>query len=506
MSSNLFSNALEKIVSNAEIIKNPSHEELRKMAKKDEVTTEFGSASYVTKTRSRSAKFTEIIEEKPNEKQSETLQKVVDYLKGKKLLQVDRLIGNHPDKALLARLYITPNYARIALLWQETLFPPTISKEKSDVTMLSIPEWPEINVLVDSKSHTTVGLGSDYTGEVKMASLRMALYYAKQQGGLGLHAGSKCLYLKEKDGEIHKKGILLFGLSATGKTTLTCHSHWLDERIGERAVIRQDDIVFLWPDAHCTGSERNFYIKTEGMTAESQPILYKTLIREDALLENVMVKEGKIDFLNTDLTKNGRAIVSREHMEQTDDSIDLEKVDVAVFITRRKCVVPPMAKLTPEQAAAFFMLGESIETSAGDPTQAGKSIRVVGTNPFVVGPKHEEGNRFYEFAANNKIDCYLLNTGRFGASKDSKGEKIGVKDSATLISEAARGSIKWEKDPFWGYLVPSKVEGIDLSRFDWKKYYSEEEHLELNNNLKKERKEWLSKFPGLKKEIVDSVV
>ena len=83
----------------------------------------------------------------------------------------------------------------------------------------------------------------------------------------------------------------------------------------------------------------------------------------------------------------------RRYIKGSGDGIDLEKANKIVFITRRNDVVPVCARLTSEQAAAYFMLGESIETSAGDPTKAGQAKREVGTNPFIVGPEAEEGNR-----------------------------------------------------------------------------------------------------------------
>jgi len=83
--------------------------------------------------------------------------------------------------------------------------------------------------------------------------------------------------------------------------------------------------------------------------------------------------------------------VLRRFIKGSGDGIDLEKANKIVFITRRNDVVPVCARLTSEQAAAYFMLGESIETSAGDPTKAGQAKREVGTNPFIVGPEAEEG-------------------------------------------------------------------------------------------------------------------
>ncbi|MFH1222031.1 MAG: phosphoenolpyruvate carboxykinase [Candidatus Micrarchaeota archaeon] len=506
---NLFSDAMEKIVSHARIIDNPDYEELRTLAKKDEKATEFGSVVYITKVRSRSAKFTEIIEGKPTERQVGIISDVVRYLGNKTLIQVDRTMCQEPHR-LACRGYITKDYARVIFLWHEMLFPPEIKNGKPvkpEITLLFVPEWPETLILVDPKSYTTIALGSDYSGEMKKVGLRLGMYHAKQQGGLGLHAGCKELFVRNSEGKIVDKGVLLFGLSATGKTTLTSHHHWLDKKKGEKVIIRQDDVVFLWPDGSCTGTENNFYMKTENLDEKAEPLLYKAVTSRNALIENVKVNEkGQMVFHDSTLTSNGRAVVRRLGLGHSDGSIDLKKVNMILLITRRNTVVPPMAKLNAEQAAAFFMLGESIETSAGDPVQAGKSIRVVGTNPFIIGSEDEEGNIFYKIVKRDKIDCYLLNTGYFGQKENKGGVKITVQDSSAFIVDAARGDIKWKKDLFWGYFVPQDAKGIGLADFDWKKYYNAKEYRQLNEQLKTERKQWLAKFPKLNAKIRDAIV
>ncbi|MFH1785123.1 MAG: phosphoenolpyruvate carboxykinase [Candidatus Micrarchaeota archaeon] len=495
----LIERALKEIVSNAKVIDNPSSKELRRLAKRDERITEFGSPSYITKVRSRSAKFTEIIYDKPTKEQQKTLEKVVKYLKGKELVQVDRTMCLDPKHKLACRSFITKKYARVIHMWHEMLFPP--KKRKPNIQVLFVPEWPERKILVYPKSYITIALGSDYSGEMKKAGLRLGMYYAKKHGGLGLHAGCKDIFVRNKKNRLIERGILLFGLSATGKTTLTCHHHWLNEKKGEKVVIRQDDVVFLWQDGSCTGTEDNFYMKTENLDRKTEPLLYKAVTSKRAILENVKVTKGKIKFHDSSITSNGRAVVIRKELgHYWDESIDLKKVNIIIFITRRNTIVPPIAKLNSEQAAAFFMLGESIETSAGDPEHAGKSVRVVGTNPFIVGPEHEEGNRFHKMIKKGKIECYLLNTGHFGGGR-KKGVNITVHDSSALIVDVARGCIKWKKDEFWGYLVPEKANGIDLAKFDWKKYYTKEEYEKLNAELKLERVMWLKKFKKLNKKI-----
>jgi phosphoenolpyruvate carboxykinase (ATP) len=508
---NPFLDAVEAIESKKDIIRNPSSEELRKLASHEEKTTEFGSASYITKTRSRSAKFTEIVYE-PNEEHENILNKVKEYLADKKLIAVDRLMCQRKDYQIKIRAFVTEKYARILYLWGNTLFSPESSVLgsgwKADFNIIDIPEWPEKKILVDPNGFTTFILGSDYMGEVKKAGLRMGMYYHKiKHEGLGLHAGSKILRVWDKEGKMIEKGMVLFGLSATGKTTLTCHHHWLAVSKGEEVRIRQDDVLMMNKDGSAAGTEENFYIKTDGLEPDSQPLLYKGAISPNAILENVFVDEkGKVDFFDSSITSNGRAVVMRRELDYSDDSIDIPKVDMVVFITRRKTIVPPIARLTPEQAAAFFMLGESVESSAGDPTQAGKPIKVVGTNPFIIGPEAEEGNRFLEILkANPGIECYLLDTGSFGQKQNTKGMKISVYDSARLLADAARGVIVWKKDPDWGYEVAVGTGDVDLGIFDPSLYYGEDEYKKLTEELKEERRAWLRKFEGLNKEIVDAI-
>ena len=98
-----------------------------------------------------------------------------------------------------------------------------------------------------------------------------------------------------------------------------------------------------------------------------------------------------------------------------------KEVDFIIFITRRHDILPPIIRLNREWAAVAFMLGESVETSAGDPTEAGKAVRVVGTNPFIVGPEEEEGNIFLDILKNHPdIQCFILNTGHVGGMDRKK--------------------------------------------------------------------------------------
>jgi len=484
------------------IIDNPSDEQLREWAlEKGGIVTEFGNLSVTTQVRSRIAKFTEVVVGEPAPEHLQLVGQVMDYIKGKEMIQFDRVMCQTPGYRKNCRVYVTADYPRIPLMWGNTLFPS--EGGEPDFVTITVADWPEKKALVFPEKGLTIIMGSDYKGENKKAMLRQIMYRAKQESSLGLHAASKMLRVF-RDGQLKDFGFLLFGLSGTGKTSLSCHSHWL--RSPERVVIRQDDVVILKSDGSAIGTEESFYLKTEGLELGAQPLLYAAAISPRAILENVWVEPetGKVDFFNYTLTSNGRAMVKRRDIAFTDADIDLEKVHFMIFITRRQDIVPPVVRLSPEWAAAAFMLGESIETSAGDPTQAGKSLRVVGTNPFIVGSEEEEGEIFLKILRDNPgIQCFMVNTGKVGGA--DKGEKITVFDSVKIIEMIARDEIVWQKDDFWGYEVPVHIPGIDLSRFDLKNYYTEEQIAELSEALKRERMEWFSQFKHLHHDIVNSL-
>ena len=496
-----------KVFEPGKVTGNPEGDQLRAWAiEQGGVITQAGNLAVITKVRSRSAKFTEIFHDrKPDKKDLKLIDEVFEYLKDKEVIRLDRCMCMHPDFPFHARVYITSDYARIPLMWGNTLFEMNDNSGDPDFVTITVAEWPERRVMVFPEQGLTIILGSDYKGENKKAMLRQLMYAVKKRGCLGLHAGSKIIRVKRGE-ELSDEGFLFFGLSGTGKTTLTCHSHWLS--YPERVIIRQDDVVILRPDGSALGTENSYYVKTDALELDSQPFLYAACLAPRTILENVMVHEEgrRIDFHDSSITSNGRAMVKRSDVAFTDEQIDLPKVQNIVFITRRRDVVPPVARLSPEFGAAAFMLGESIETSAGDPTMAGRAIRVVGTNPFIVGSEAEEGNIFLSILRRNPgIRCYLMNTGQVGATEGSAGENISIKDSANIVEMIARDEIKWKQDSFWGYEVPEEVPGMDYARFELKNFYQPNEIDFLKEALRRERIEWLERFKELDQDTLNAI-
>jgi phosphoenolpyruvate carboxykinase (ATP) len=440
----------------------------------------------------------------PLAKEKEIASRVYEYLRKKEVICLDRQLGNNPDFDLNCRLYITKEYARVPYMWYNMLFNPDPTKQEPDLISIMVPEWPERVIFVHPDAGITFILGTDYFGEVKKSFLRMALYMWKKRGGIGFHAGSKVLRVRTATGNLEDIGFIMFGLSGTGKTTLTIHDHGLKGE--ETVIIRQDDMVMMAENGYCFGTENGFYIKTEGLEP-SQKVLYDAAISPNAVLENVKVNDdGSVDFNNTELTTNGRAVIKRCEVANTDNSVDLDKANRIVFITRRDDIIPTVAKLNAEQAAAYFMLGESIETSAGDPTHAGESKREVGTNPFLIGKESQEGNRLLRILRQNPdIECYLLNTGSVGKGGKTAGEKISIKTSTALMKNIAKGTIKWTNDPDWHYQVPLEMPEIDIARYNPVNYFDKTEYQNRVSKLRAERISWLNKYKGLKDEIIEAI-
>ncbi|WIV66430.1 phosphoenolpyruvate carboxykinase (ATP) [Natrialbaceae archaeon AArc-T1-2] len=478
------------------VIYNPSLEELRELAEPDETTTEYGSPSYVSEYRSRSSERTKnAVDDEFGDEDYELLEDAADLAGEREMVCVDRIMGRHPDATFCCRLFVPTEYARIALAWAK-LFEPTDGREP-DLHTVQIPDHDETAIRIRPEEGFTAVLGSDYTGEAKKSFLRLLMYRTKQRGGLGLHAGSKRVRVRDADGDMRIVGQVFLGLSATGKSTLTSHGCWLEEP--EDAVMLQDDVCALLPDGSVAGSEgQGLYIKTIGLEEDEQPALYDAATDESAVLENVAVDDdGTVHFEEDRYTANSRAVVQREHLASADEEIDLDRVDQVFFITRNP-LMPPVTKLDEEEAAVAFMLGESIETSAGDPDRAGESIRVVGTNPFIVGSEGEEGNLFRDLIADLDVDCYVINTGYLGnESKD-----VGVTESVTILTELARDTVEWTHDDRMDMTIPAEIPGIDVEEFYVPDHV--EDYEDAAAELREERREYLESFEALAPEIKDA--
>jgi len=190
---------------------------------------------------------------------------------------------------------------------------------------------------------------------------------------------------------------------------------------------------------------------------------------------------------------------------------EIEDAHFLLILNRNENVIPAVAKLEGPQAAAYFMLGETKGTAAGGADEAGKSLRVPGTNPFFPMLHDLQGNRFLELLEDHPLEVYLLNTGRVGGPEDDeRSKKVRIKHSSAIVKGIAEGTIEWERDPDFGYFVAAAVPGVeDVEVLQPQKLYDRtgraDEYRAMVERLKAERAEFLDDFPSLSDEIVAAV-
>lgn len=312
------------------------------------------------------------------------------------------------------------------------------------------------------------------------------------KGGLPLHAGCKIVPTNQGN-----KTLLIIGLSGTGKTTTTFTSQNNSKPV-------QDDFVAIMPNGKVYSTEAGCFAKTFGLNPETEAAIHGATISKDAYLENVSQnEEGEIDFFDTSYTKNGRSVFSLKAIENAALAGEIEKADALIILNRNENVIPAVAKLSREQAAAYFMLGETTGTSAGGATEAGKALRIPGTNPFFPLLDDQQGNRLKELLGKIDMDVFIMNTGRVGGPESNENsKKVKIPHSSAVVKGIAEGTIEWEEDPDFGYMIASNVPGLeDMEIVQPKKLYNRtgriDEYDSIVQRLKSERLEFFDKYPQL---------
>ncbi|MFH0764926.1 MAG: phosphoenolpyruvate carboxykinase (ATP), partial [Calditrichota bacterium] len=441
------------------------------------------------------------------------LHKVLQLVRTLPMVHIRRRMGSNSEYNPTCNLYVSINdrrNARLAYMWGNTVSDPDPRKPGPEFTMIHIPEEHQIRqqVLALPEYHINIALGTDYMGEDKKGFLRQAMWFADEHGMLGLHAGTKMVTIKDKlDGRLKRYGVFLFGLSATGKSTWSCHRLGLNESAGESTEVIQDDIVFLRPDGSAFGSEANFFVKTD-VDINLQEAMYWSLVDKTALYENVMVDyKGKPDFLDESLCANGRAVIRKDKLRVRRGKklvrIDYEGLNmppldeldgiIFAFITRRNTMMTFSQELTAEQAVLAYLWGESSHSYASQPSKAGESVRTVGTDPFIVGSRAHKVNRFRDIVMTlcqrfpGKVRFFQYNTGGVGEiieeydSPSGKKKKIIRKVTRVpipLMASIQRGDLQGTSRYEIGRLGTkevAQVEGFSLSDYDPKRFYSDDQ-------------------------------
>ena len=535
-------------------IKEVALEDLREAAIRTGTQTKFGSWGWRSAVSSRiGGKTCYLGSEKVREfhlpdakkqiikKSPEELDKVLHLMETLPFVKLRRQMGQNDEYNPKCNLYMSvadlKNY-RLAYMWGNTLGPVT-KAPGPEFTLIHIPEEHQIRqqALMLPDHNITLVLGSDYMGEDKKGFLRNGMHYADSLGMLGLHAGTKVVVIRDvKTNKLKRYGVLLFGLSATGKSTWSCHQLGLDWKKGERTLVCQDDICFLKNDGTAYGSEFNYFVKTD-VDAKLQESMYNSLVHKSALYENVMINaQGEPDFLDENLCGNGRAVIARKQLKihrghwpfaMKDiwyHTLNLPPVDeldgiVFAFITRRNTIMTFAQRLTPIQAALAYLWGESSHSYASNPAKAGESVRTVGTDPFIVGSRGHKVNQFYRIVMDlahnypDKVHFYQYNTGGMGEiiEMDDAGnkkmirktERVPIATMAAIQRGDLRGTNKYQ-DSFLGTETIVSAEGTDLTAYRPEAYYSKDQVDEYVRDLVSGRRKFTEEVAeeGLMPEII----
>jgi phosphoenolpyruvate carboxykinase (ATP) len=360
-----------------------------------------------------------------------------------------RLVTTNAWHALFARnMFIRPDAADLAG------FVP-------DYTILHAPEM-EANPETDGGrpgSTTLIALsfakkiiaiaGTSYAGEIKKSIFTVMNWLLPAQGVLPMHCSAN----------VGKAGdtALFFGLSGTGKTTLSSDP--------ERALIGDDE--HGWSDKGVFNFEGGCYAKVIKLSQEAEPQIWNASHRFGAVLENVITDErGNLDLDNGSLTENTRSCYPIEFIPNTAPGgvAGLPK-NVVMLTADAFGVLPPIAKLTPAQAMYHFLSGYTAKV-AGTEKGLGKEPQATFSTcfgaPFL--PRHPEvyGKMLAGLIAKHDTQVWLVNTGWTGGSYGT-GSRMSIKHTRALLRAALDGSLAnatFATDPFFGLAVPQDVPGI----------------------------------------------
>jgi phosphoenolpyruvate carboxykinase (ATP) len=502
------------------VVWNPSPEEIRKYAEAmpNARITEWGNVNVATRVVSRSKLSTYIATDRAEEHSDQTISRAEyariarlqdDYIRTRDMVVVEGFIGNDPDFRVPARLIIETANANVAAMQGILYYPATpaeLEHFEPKLTVIYTPNLPmpgyqdDRLIAVDLENYVTRVFNSDYFGESKKGGLRMWNKLVYERGGLALHAGCKVIPV----GDTTRVGLIV-GLSGTGKTTTT-----FTKQNNSQPV--QDDFCALMPGGKVYATENGCFAKTFGLNPNDEPTIYTACASPHAYLENVSQSDdGKVDYFDTSYTPNGRAVIRMQDIAGAADAREVKKVDFLLILNRNENIIPAVAKLEGPLAAAYFMLGETKGTSAGGAAEAGKSLRVPGTNPFFPLLHAYQGNRMNELMKSSPMEVYLMNTGRIGGDdRDERSKKVRIQHSSAIVKAIAEGTIKWERDPDFGYLVAAEVPELDDADYlQPKKLYERQGRADEYNQLvakyNADRREYLRKWKGLAEEIVNAI-
>jgi phosphoenolpyruvate carboxykinase (ATP) len=415
---------------------------------------------------------------------------VTGQLSGKRLFVMDTYLGANEDSRLKVRFIME-------VAWQahfvKNMFLRPSEEEletygKPDFVVLNgskttNEKWKEhgLNSNVFTVFNLTEKMqvigGSWYGGEMKKGMFAMMNYYLPLNGIASMH----CSANKGKDGDV----AIFFGLSGTGKTTLSTDP--------KRELIGDDE--HGWDDDGIFNFEGGCYAKTINLDKDAEPDIYHA-IKRDALLENVTVNEkGKIDFSDGSVTQNTRVSYPIYHIDNIVKPVSKAgHASKVIFLSADAFgVLPPVSKLTPDQTKYHFLSGFTAKLAGTERgvTSPQPTFSACFGAAFLSLHPTKYGEELVRKMEAHGATAYLVNTGWNGT-----GKRISIKDTRAIIDRILDGSIDrapTKHIPIFNLEVPTQLEGVNPGILDPRDTYTD-------------KTEWENKAKDLASRFINSFV
>ena len=394
----------------------------------------------------------------------------VKELSGKRLFVVDAFCGANKDTRMAVRFivevawqahFITNMFIRPTAEELANFAPDFVVYNASKAKVENYKELglnSETAVVFNITSREQVIINTWYGGEMKKGMFSMMNYYLPLRGIASMH----CSANTDLDG---KNTAIFFGLSGTGKTTLSTDP--------KRLLIGDDE--HGWDDNGVFNFEGGCYAKVINLDKESEPDIYNA-IKRNALLENVTLdKDGKIDFADKSVTENTRVSYPIDHIEKIVRPVSSAPAAKNVIFLSADAfgVLPPVSVLTPEQTQYYFLSGFTAKLAGTERgiTEPTPTFSACFGQAFLELHPTKYAAELVKRMEQSGAKAYLVNTGWNGS-----GKRISIKDTRGIIDAILDGDINkapTKKIPYFDFEVPTELAGVDPKILDPRDTYAD---------------------------------
>jgi phosphoenolpyruvate carboxykinase (ATP) len=385
------------------------------------------------------------------------------HAKGKALFAQDLYGGADPKYRIKVRVYT--ELAWHSLFIRQLLIRPHRSELAGyvpDMTVIDMPsfrpdakrhggrEGSDTMVAIDFTRKIVLICGTSYAGEMKKSVFTTLNFYLPAQGVMPMHCSANV----GKNGD----SALFFGLSGTGKTTLSADPN--------RTLIGDDE--HGWSENGIFNFEGGCYAKCIKLSAEAEPQIWAATNRFGTVLENVVFDPvTRIpDYDSDKKTENTRSAYPLDFIPSASRNGTAGHPKNIIFLTADAFgVMPPIAKLTPAQAMYHFLSGYTAKVAGTEKGLVGvqPEFSTCFGAPFLPRPPAEYGRLLRDYIAKHNVDCWLVNSGWTGGIY-GVGRRMPIKVTRALVTGALDGSLRnasFRTDPYFGFAVPTSVPGIE---------------------------------------------